>query len=91
MSLICKVLIKVTGKMSKYWRFIHLKQSSISNKKIELLGDDTYNCSVVNTKLHELKEHYQKLGKEKDFEAFESDWKLKNLNNWLSHEHLYRG
>ena len=38
-----------------------------------------------------LEEHYQKLGKERDFEAFDSDWKiymynqlLKNTNNNLS-------
>ena len=28
-----------------------------------------------------LKEHYQKLGKERDFEAFDSDWKLHVQSN----------
>ena len=46
-----------------------------------------------------LEEHYQKLGKERDFEAFDSDWKLhvqsnvkqyKQLSKQINHEHLDR-
>ena len=32
------------------WKFVHSKQSNGSKKKIQLLRDDTYNCSVSDTK-----------------------------------------
>ena len=54
--------MKVTGKISRnFWKFVHSKQSNGSKKKIQLLRDDTYNCSVSDTKdkLRVLKEHYQ--------------------------------
>ena len=49
---------------NEFWKFVYSKQSDGSKKKIQLLRDDTYNCSVSDTKdkLHVLKEHYQKLG-----------------------------
>ena len=51
------------------------KKSIDSKKKIQLLRDDAYNCSLSNIKdnLRVLKEHYQKLGKERHVEAFDSD------------------
>ena len=75
--------------MNEFCKFVHSKQSNGSKKKIQLLRDDTYNCSVSDTKdkLGVLKEHYQKLGKERHVETF--DWnihvqtKLKNLNSYL--------
>ena len=65
----------------EFWRFVHSKQSCGSKKKMELLRGDcslNQNCSLSNTKgkLLVLKEHYQKLGKEKHAEAFDSDWKM---------------
>ena len=65
MSLTCKVLMKVTGKIRTNFGKLYIqKQSNGSKKKIQLLRDDTYNCSVSDTKdkLCVLKEHYQKLG-----------------------------
>ena len=84
---------------NEFWKFVHSKQSNGSKKKIQLLRDDTYNCSVSDTKdkLRVLKEHYQKLGKERHVEAFDSDWKIhvqtkikefEQLSKHIKNEHL---
>ena len=41
------------------WKFVHSKQSNGSKKKIQLLKDNNYNCSVSDTKdkICVLKEH----------------------------------
>ena len=86
---------------NEFWKFVHSKQSNGSKKKIQLLRDDTYNCSVSDTKdkLRVLKEHYQKLGKERHVEAFDSDWKIhvqtkvkefQQLSEHIKNEHLDR-
>ena len=81
--------MKVTGKKDEFLKFVPSTQSNSSKKRIQLLRDDTYNCDVSHPKgrLCVVKEHYQKLGKERYVEAFDSDCKLmykqklKNLNN----------
>ena len=87
---------------NEFWKFVHSKQSNGSKNKIQLLRDDTYNClSVSDTKdkLRVLKEHYQKLGKERHVEAFDSDWKIhvqtkikefEQLSEHIKNEHLDR-
>ena len=35
---------------SEFWRFVCLKKSIDSRKKIQLLRDDAYNCSLSNIK-----------------------------------------
>ena len=35
---------------NEFWKFVHSKQSHGSKKKIQLLRDDTYTCSVSDTK-----------------------------------------
>ena len=74
---------------NEFWKCVHSKQSN-GSKKIQLLRDDTYNCSVSNTKdeLRVLKEHYQKLGKERHVEAFDSDWKIRVQTKIKGFEHL---
>ena len=48
---------------NEFWKFVHSKQSNGSKKKIQLLRDDAYNCSVSNAKLHVFKRALPKFGK----------------------------
>ena len=72
----------------------------IITKKIELLRDsNNRRVSNINDKIHVLKEHYQKLGREKHVESFENEWKIhvqsrireyERLSVDITHEHLDR-
>ena len=54
------------NKKSEFWRFVHSRQVSDNKKKIESLRDsNNKRVSNINDKIHVLKEHYQKLGREK--------------------------
>ena len=88
------------NKKSEFWRFVHSKQVSDNKKKIESLRDsNNKRLSNTNDKIHVLKEHYQKLGKEKNVESFENEWKIhvqsrireyERLSVDITHEHLDR-
>ena len=52
---------------NEFWKFVHSKQSNGSKEKIQLAVSDTKDKLRVY-------EHYQKLGKERHVEAFDSDW-----------------
>ena len=56
---------------------MHSRQVFDIKKKIELLRDsNNKHVSNINDTIHVLKEHYQKLGKEKHVESFENQWKI---------------
>ena len=62
------------NKKSEFWRFVHSRQVSDNKKKIESLRDsNNKHVSNTNDKIHVLKEHYQKLGREKHVESFENE------------------
>ena len=78
---------------NEFWKFVHSKQYNGKKKKIQLLRDDTYNCSVSDAKdkLCVLKEHYQKLRKYKGtlkllivIGRYMYKQELKDLNSYLS-------
>ena len=59
------------NKKSEFWRFVHSRQVSDNKKKIGSLKDsNNKRVSNTNDKIHVLKEHYQKLGREKHVESF---------------------
>ena len=63
------------NKKSEFWRFVHSRQVSDNKEKIESLRDSNNKCvSDINDKLHVLKEHYQKLGREKHVEPFDGKY-----------------
>ena len=74
------------------------RQVSDDKKKIESLRDsNNKHVSNINDKIHDLKEHYQKLGREKHVESFENEWKIhvqsrireyERLSVDITHEHL---
>ena len=84
----------------KFWRFVNSRQVSDNKKKIESLRDsNNKRVSNTNDKIHVLKEHYQKLGKEKNVESFENEWKIhvqsrirefERLSVDITNEHLDR-
>ena len=88
------------NKKSEFWRFVHSRQVSDNKKKIESLRDsNNKHVSNINDKIHVLKEHYQKLGKEKHVESFENEWEVhvqsrigeyERLSVDITHEHLDR-
>ena len=61
----------------------------IIRKKIQLLRDsNNKRVSNINDKIHVLKEHYQKLGKEKHVESFENEWKIHLQSRIREYERL---
>ena len=90
------------NKKSEFWRFVHSRQVSDNKKIIESLRDgNNKRVSNINDKIHVLKEHHQKLGREKHVESFENEWKINvqsriigSMKDCLliqyTHEHLDR-
>ena len=67
--------MRVIGIRRVNWRFVHSRQVSDNKRKIESLRDsNNKRVSNINDKIHVLKEHYQKLGREKHVESFENEW-----------------
>ena len=88
------------NKKSEFWRFVHSRQVSDNKNKIESLRDSNNKpVSNTNDKIHVLKEHYQKLGKEKNVESFKNERKIhvqsrireyERLSVDITNEHLDR-
>ena len=80
---------------------MHSRQVSDNKKKLNHLEIviTIKHVSIINDKIHVLKEHYQKLGREKHVEYFENEWKIhvqsrireyERLSVDITHEHSDR-
>ena len=76
------------NKKSEFCRFVHSRQVSDNKKNIESLRDSNNKHENNIDKIHVLKEHYQKLGREKHVESFENEWKIHVQSRIREYERL---